>query len=80
MVDANMKWTVETVIKVAKELNKFNVLWLEEPTIPDDYDGYGRISKEGGLAIAAGENLHTIYEFQNMISREILSLNQMLLI
>ncbi|WP_438503622.1 mandelate racemase/muconate lactonizing enzyme family protein [Ectobacillus ponti] len=69
MVDANMKWSLETAIKAAKQLREYNVLWLEEPTIPDDYHGYGRISKEGGLAIAAGENLHTIYEFQNMISR-----------
>lgn len=69
MVDANMKWSIETAIKAAKQLRQFDILWLEEPTIPDDYNGYYRISKEGGLAIAAGENLHTIYEFQNMISR-----------
>lgn len=69
MVDANMKWSIETAIKAAKQLKPFDILWLEEPTIPDDYDGYHRISKEGGLAIAAGENLHTVYEFQNMISR-----------
>lgn len=69
MVDANMKWTIETAIKAAKSLSQFNILWLEEPTIPDDYDGYHRISQEGGLAIAAGENFHTVYEFQNMISR-----------
>jgi L-alanine-DL-glutamate epimerase-like enolase superfamily enzyme len=69
MVDANMKWSIETAIKAAKQLRQYNVLWLEEPTIPDDYDGYKRISQEGGLAIAAGENLHTVYEFQNMISR-----------
>lgn len=69
MVDANMKWSIENSIRAAKVLRNFDVLWLEEPTIPDDYDGYKRISQEGGLAIAAGENLHTIYEFQNMISR-----------
>jgi L-alanine-DL-glutamate epimerase-like enolase superfamily enzyme len=69
MVDANMKWSVETAVKAAKQLKAFDVLWLEEPTIPEDYEGYHRISKEGGLAIAAGENLHTIYEFQNMIAR-----------
>jgi L-alanine-DL-glutamate epimerase-like enolase superfamily enzyme len=69
MVDANMKWTVENSIKASKQLQKYDVLWLEEPTIPEDYNGYKRISKEGGLAIAAGENLHTIYEFENMITR-----------
>lgn len=69
MVDANMGWSIETAVKAAKLLSQYDILWLEEPTIPDDYDGYQRISKEGGLAIAAGENLHTIYEFENMITR-----------
>jgi L-alanine-DL-glutamate epimerase-like enolase superfamily enzyme len=68
-VDANMKWTVEAAIKAAKKLNEYNILWLEEPTIPEDYDGYRRIAEEGGIAVAGGENLHTIYEFQNMIAR-----------
>ena len=69
MVDANMKWTIEHAVKAAKALRPFNIYWLEEPTIPDDYDGYGRISAESGLPVAAGENLHTVYEFRNMIER-----------
>ncbi|PFJ38427.1 uroporphyrinogen decarboxylase [Priestia megaterium] len=69
MVDANMKWSPETAIKAAKLLSKYDILWLEEPTIPDDYNNYKRISQEGGIAIAAGENFHTVYEFQNMITR-----------
>ncbi|UOF90671.1 mandelate racemase/muconate lactonizing enzyme family protein [Fodinisporobacter ferrooxydans] len=69
MVDANMKWSIATAIKAAWMLKEFDIFWLEEPTIPDDYDGYHRIAKEGGVAIAAGENFHTIYEFQNMITR-----------
>jgi L-alanine-DL-glutamate epimerase-like enolase superfamily enzyme len=40
------------------------VKWLEEPTIPDDYAAYTRIRAEGGLAIAGGENYHTLYEFK----------------
>jgi L-alanine-DL-glutamate epimerase-like enolase superfamily enzyme len=69
MVDANMKWTVETSIRAARALQKFDVLWLEEPTIPDDFAGYDRIRSEGGLAIAQGENLHTLHEFQHALSR-----------
>ncbi|NEU30028.1 mandelate racemase/muconate lactonizing enzyme family protein [bacterium LRH843] len=69
MVDANMGWTVENSIKAAKRLQPYDLLWLEEPTIPDDYEGYRRISSEGGLAIAAGENFHTVYEFKQMIER-----------
>ena len=67
MVDANMRWTVETAIRAARRLQEYDVYWLEEPTIPDDYPGMARIAQEGGLPIASGENLHTIYEFRHII-------------
>jgi len=64
MTDANYSWTAERATVAAKRLREHNVKWLEEPTIPDDYAGYTRIRAEGGLAIAGGENLHTIHEFK----------------
>ena len=67
MVDANMRWTVETAIRAAQQFRAYDVYWLEEPTIPDDFKGHRRISQEGSLPVATGENLHTIYEFQHMI-------------
>lgn len=67
MVDANMKWSVEHAIRAAREFRKHDVYWLEEPTIPEDFEGHRRVQTEGGLAVASGENLHTIYEFQKLI-------------
>ena len=69
MVDANMRWDVETAIRAARQMQPYDLVWLEEPTIPDDYDGHARIAAEGGIPLATGENLHTIYEFKEMISR-----------
>jgi L-alanine-DL-glutamate epimerase-like enolase superfamily enzyme len=68
MVDANMRWTVEQAIRAARALAPYDVYWLEEPTIPDDVEGHARIAREGGLPIATGENMHTLYEFQKMIA------------
>jgi L-alanine-DL-glutamate epimerase-like enolase superfamily enzyme len=69
LVDANMRWSVEQAIRASHALAEHDVYWLEEPTIPDDVEGHARILREGSLPIAAGENLHTIYEFQEMIVR-----------
>jgi len=68
MVDANMRWTVEAAIKAARRFREYGVYWLEEPTIPDDFEGHARIANEGGLPIATGENLHTVYEFDHMLN------------
>jgi L-alanine-DL-glutamate epimerase-like enolase superfamily enzyme len=67
MADANMKWTVEEAIRAARALQPFDLTWLEEPTIPDDVAGHARILAAGGVPIAAGENLRTLWEFKNYI-------------
>jgi L-alanine-DL-glutamate epimerase-like enolase superfamily enzyme len=64
MADANMKWSVDGAIRAARALQPFDLTWLEEPTIPDDPAGHARIVREGGLPIAAGENLRTLWEFK----------------
>jgi L-alanine-DL-glutamate epimerase-like enolase superfamily enzyme len=68
MVDANMRWSVDEAIRAARAFAEFEPVWLEEPTIPDDVPGHARIVREGGLPIAAGENLHTLYEFRQLIA------------
>jgi L-alanine-DL-glutamate epimerase-like enolase superfamily enzyme len=68
MVDANMRWTADQAIRAARGLAEHDVFWLEEPTIPDDVAGHARIVREGGLPIATCENLHTLWEFQQMIA------------
>lgn len=67
MVDANMRWTVDEAIRAARALQDANLVWLEEPTIPDDVAGHTRIVRDGGLPIATGENLHTLHEFKAMV-------------
>jgi L-alanine-DL-glutamate epimerase-like enolase superfamily enzyme len=68
MVDANMKWGVDEAIRSARALQPFDLGWLEEPTIPDDPAGHVRIIREGGLPVAAGENLRSLWEFKQYIA------------
>jgi L-alanine-DL-glutamate epimerase-like enolase superfamily enzyme len=68
MVDANMRWGTDEAIRACRALAPFGLVWVEEPTIPDDVAGHARIVREGGMPIATGENLHTLYEFKQMIA------------
>lgn len=67
MVDANMKWTVDQAIQAARAFQPFNLTWLEEPIIPDDIAGHARVLSEGGVPIATGENLRTLWDFRHLI-------------
>jgi len=68
MADANMRWSVDEAIRAARAFQDYNLLWLEEPTIPDDIAGHARIVRDGGVPIATGENLHTLNEFKEMMT------------
>src|SRR5829696_6317904 len=68
MADANMKWTIDGAIRAARMLQPFDLTWLEEPTIPDDPAGHARILRGGGLPIAAGENLRSLWEFKLLVA------------
>ena len=46
MFDANQNWEVEQAIENIKSLARFDPLWIEEPTSPDEVLGHQKISEE----------------------------------
>jgi L-alanine-DL-glutamate epimerase-like enolase superfamily enzyme len=68
MADANMRWTADQAIRAARAFQPYDLTWLEEPISPDDAAGHARVAREGGLPIAAGENLRTIWDFRHLIA------------
>ncbi len=63
MVDANYSMSVEQAIEASNAFQEFNIMWFEEPTLPDDYAGFAKIAESTNIPLAMGENLHTIHEF-----------------
>lgn len=73
MVDANYALDEAQAIAAAKSFAPFDLLWFEEPTLPDDFAAYGRIADATGMPLAMGENLHTLQEFEHAFERSKLS-------
>jgi L-alanine-DL-glutamate epimerase-like enolase superfamily enzyme len=67
MVDANMKWTADQAIRAARALAPHAPEWVEEPVVPEDVAGHARVVREGGLPVASGENLRSLWEFRHLI-------------
>ena len=68
MADANEAWRIDQAVIAFKEIEKFNLVWLEEPIKPDDFVSYAHLRSLGKIPIAAGENLHTLSEFNQLIN------------
>lgn len=55
MIDAGLVYDAKTAIQRAHAFEEFNPFWFEEPLLPDDYEGYAKLSSATRLRIAAGE-------------------------
>ncbi|WP_069806654.1 mandelate racemase/muconate lactonizing enzyme family protein [Vulcanisaeta thermophila] len=69
MVDANTAYNVATAIKVGRMLEKYDVLWFEEPVPPDNLEAYVRVSRALDIPIAAAETLFTKYQWLEFMRR-----------
>jgi L-alanine-DL-glutamate epimerase-like enolase superfamily enzyme len=76
MVDANNGWSVQTAIKMAKRMEKYEIYWLEEPILADDLEGYIEVCASVDVPIAAGESHYTRYEFKELIQRKAVDIVQ----
>ncbi|MBI1355087.1 MAG: uroporphyrinogen decarboxylase [Acidobacteria bacterium] len=67
MVDANMAWELDEAIRRSQAFAEFDLVWLEEPLDPGDFEGHAELVCEDGPAIATGENLHSVEEFSRLL-------------
>jgi L-alanine-DL-glutamate epimerase-like enolase superfamily enzyme len=69
MVDTNCPWTPEQARHMTLKLRPYDLHWLEEPIFPpEDFAAIARLRAGTGVAMAAGENLCTAFQFRDMFA------------
>jgi len=70
MVDTNCAWTTLAEATAAVNgMKAYNPLWIEEPLYPpEDFESLAGLRKATGVAMAAGENIVSPYDFRRMAS------------
>ncbi len=71
--------TSAAAIRLARRLEPYDPLWLEEPVPPENAAEMARVAQATGIPIAAGERLTTKYEFARLLELRAASILQMAL-
>jgi L-alanine-DL-glutamate epimerase-like enolase superfamily enzyme len=67
MADLNQSLKTHEAIRLGKELEEYNLLWLEEPVSSSDRSGHAEVRKALNIPIASGENEYTHYDALEML-------------
>ncbi len=79
MFDCWMAWDPEYCAKMLKLVKGYNVRWIEEPVIADDYDGYRRchdICNENGILLTGGEHEYTRWGVKKFLDMQCVDILQ----
>jgi len=68
--------TTSSAIRLAKRLEKYNLLWFEEPVPPENRDEMARVARQTSIPIATGERLSTKFEFLELLQKQAASILQ----
>jgi len=69
LVDMNWSWTVDKTISVGRDLERFGLVWIEDPIPAHEYDGLAQISAALETPICAGETYHEAAQFRALLDR-----------
>jgi L-alanine-DL-glutamate epimerase-like enolase superfamily enzyme len=76
MVDAHGSLEVATAVKLAEELEPYDIAWFEEPVSPDNHRGQAEVRRATTIPIASGEREFTRFDFQDLLDHNALDVAQ----
>jgi len=75
-VDVNNRWDLQSALKYAPILEKFNIAWLEEPIYPFDVQGHAKLAASIKTPLLHGENIYDPLMFRDMLDADAMDIAQ----
>src|SRR4051812_13205466 len=74
MIDANQRWDVNEAIDRVRALARYDLMWIEEPTSPDDVLGHATIARAvAPIGVATGEHCANRVLFKQLLQSRAIS-------
>jgi galactonate dehydratase len=68
-IEIHRQLTPAEAIVLARGIEEFRPFFYEDPILPDSFDAMALVAEKTRIPIATGERLHTIHEFEMLLSR-----------
>jgi galactonate dehydratase len=68
-IEIHRRLTPTEAITLAKGIEQFHPLFYEDPILPDNFDAMALVAQNVSIPIATGERIHSIHEFEMLLSR-----------
>ncbi|WP_282826916.1 L-talarate/galactarate dehydratase [Gulosibacter sediminis] len=68
MVDANQQWDRATAMRLGRQLEEYNLVWIEEPLDAYDFEGHAELARALVTPIATGEMLASVGDHKQLIA------------
>ena len=68
-IEIHRRLTPSEAIVLARGIEPYHPYFYEDPILPDSFDAMALVAQNIHIPIATGERLHTIYEFEMLLSR-----------
>ncbi len=66
--DVNCNWSLAQTEEMLPRMKDLDLYWVEDPIWPpEDFETLGRLEQQFGVALAAGENACTAFQFKHLI-------------
>jgi galactonate dehydratase len=77
MIDNHGRGRSSAAVRLMEALQPYNLLWLEEPTQPDDLEALARVRAAGPrMDLATGERLYSKWDFRPLLERRLVDVIQ----
>ncbi len=76
MIGTHGQITTQSAIRLAKMLEPYDPLWLEEPVPPENMKEMAKVAKSTTIPVATGERLSTVFDFTHLLEEGAASILQ----
>ncbi len=66
-IEGNARWNLPAAIEIARALEPYNIMWLEEMIPPDNVESYARLKAESRIPLCVSERLFTRFGFRRVV-------------